>query len=89
VDFWHLLISLKATVSGLQRGGFFTPSVDGALFLGAFVDNCFIGALPPVDFLAVCLVLANAYNFEVVLHFTAIYFSTLTSTHISLLVLTE
>ena len=43
---------------GRKRWGFLTPPVDGAVFLAAFVANCFLGALPPVDFLAVCLVLA-------------------------------
>ncbi|CAJ0649309.1 14412_t:CDS:2, partial [Entrophospora sp. SA101] len=28
----------------------------GALFLAALVANCFLGALPPVDLRAVCLV---------------------------------
>jgi hypothetical protein len=32
--------------------------VAGALFRAALVANCFRGALPPVDFLAVCFVLA-------------------------------
>lgn len=32
--------------------------VEGALFLAALVASCFLGALPPVDFLAVCFVLA-------------------------------
>ena len=32
--------------------------VDGALFLAALVASCFLGAFPPVDFLAVCLVRA-------------------------------
>ena len=58
VDFWNLLISLKATVPGLYLWGFLTPPVAGADFLAAFDANCFLGALPPVDFLAVCLVLA-------------------------------
>ena len=35
-----------------------TPPVDGADFLAALVASCFLGALPPVDFLAVCLVRA-------------------------------
>ena len=30
----------------------------GADFLAALVVNCFLGAFPPVDFLAVCLVRA-------------------------------
>ena len=38
--------------------GFLTPPVDGADFLAALVASCFLGALPPVDFLAVCLVRA-------------------------------
>lgn len=38
--------------------GFFTPPVDGALFLAALVANCFLGAFPPVDLRAVCLVRA-------------------------------
>ena len=37
-----------------------TPPVDGADFLAALVASCFLGALPPVDFLAVCLVRAMA-----------------------------
>lgn len=35
-----------------------TPPVDGVAFLAALVASCFRGAFPPVDFLAVCLVLA-------------------------------
>ena len=58
VDFWYLLISLRATVPGLYLCGFFTPPVAGADFLAALVASCFLGAFPPVDFLAVCLVLA-------------------------------
>merc|ERR1711994_1189990 len=58
VDFWYLLISRRATVPGLYRWGFFTPPVAGADFLAAFVASCFLGAFPPVDFRAVCLVRA-------------------------------
>jgi hypothetical protein len=58
VVFWYLLISLRATVPGLYLWGFLTPPVAGALFLAAFVASCFLGALPPVDLRAVCLVLA-------------------------------
>ena len=58
MDFWYLLISLRATVPGLYLCGFFTPPVAGADFLAALVASCFLGAFPPVDFLAVCLVLA-------------------------------
>ena len=43
---------------GLYLWGFFTPPVDGALFRAALVANCLRGALPPVDFRAVCLVRA-------------------------------
>jgi hypothetical protein len=32
--------------------------VAGADFLAAFVASCFLGAFPPVDFLAVCFVRA-------------------------------
>jgi len=35
-----------------------TPPVAGADFLAALVARCFLGALAPVDFLAVYLVLA-------------------------------
>ena len=49
MDFWNFLISLKATVPGLNLWGFLTPPVVGADFLAAFVANCLRGALPPVD----------------------------------------
>lgn len=39
---------------------------EGALFLAAFVANCFLGAFPPVDFLAVCLVLAILFTLSAV-----------------------
>merc|ERR1719384_2676296 len=58
VDFWYLLISLRATVPGLYLWGFLTPPVDGADFLAALVASCFLGAFPPVDLRAVCLVRA-------------------------------
>jgi hypothetical protein len=62
-DFWNLLISLRATVPGLNLWGFFTPLVacTWADFLAALLANCFLGALAPVFFLAVCLVLAIWY----------------------------
>jgi hypothetical protein len=31
--------------------GFFTPPVLGALLRAAFVASCFLGALPPVDYI--------------------------------------
>ncbi len=62
MDFWYFLISLKATVPGLNLWGFLTPPVDGADFLAALEANCFLGALAPVDFLAVYLVLAILKN---------------------------
>jgi len=40
-----------------------TPPVAGADFLAALVANYFLGALAPVDFLAVCLVLAIKFKF--------------------------
>ena len=41
---------------GLNLCGFLTPPVARADFLAAFVASCFLGALPPVDLRAVCLV---------------------------------
>ena len=38
--------------------GFLTPPVAGALLRAALVASCLRGALPPVDFLAVCFVRA-------------------------------
>ena len=43
---------------GRYLWGFFTPPVAGADFLAALVASCFLGAFPPVDLRAVCLVLA-------------------------------
>jgi len=48
-------------VPGRNLCGFFTPPVAGADFLAAFVAKCFLGALAPVDFLAVYLVLAICF----------------------------
>jgi len=76
VDFWYFRISLRqqlgqsgdgvshrrATVPGLYLWGFFTPPDAGADFLAALVANCFLGALPPVDLRAVCLVRAILVN---------------------------
>ena len=58
VDFWYLRISRRATVPGRYLWGFLTPPVAGADFLAALVASCFLGALPPVDLRAVCLVRA-------------------------------
>merc|ERR1712224_276726 len=58
VDFWYLRISLRATVPGRYLWGFFTPPVAGADLRAALVASCFLGALPPVDLRAVCLVRA-------------------------------
>ena len=60
MDFWYLLISRRATVPGLYLWGFLTPPVAGADFLAALVASCFLGAFPPVDLRAVCLVRAMA-----------------------------
>jgi hypothetical protein len=49
-------------VPGLNLWGFLIPPVAGADFLAAFEANCFLGALAPVDFLAVYLVLAIIDN---------------------------
>ena len=68
VDFWYFLISLRATVPGLNLCGFFKPPVplappavpiDGAVFLAYLVAKCFVGfLLADVLFLAVSFVLA-------------------------------
>ena len=63
VDVWYLRISRRATVPGRYLCGFLTPPVVGADFLAALVASCFRGALPPVDFLAVCFVLAMFPSF--------------------------
>merc|ERR1712224_951651 len=63
VDFWYLRISLRATVPGRYLWGFFTPPVDGADLRAALVASCFLGALPPVDLRAVCLVRAMFLSF--------------------------
>ena len=49
-------ITLLCTVQYLW--GFLTPPVAGADFRAALVANCFLGAFPPVDLRAVCLVRA-------------------------------
>ena len=55
VDFWYRRISRSATVPGLYRCGFLTPpAAAGADLRAALAASCFLGALPPVDFLAVC-----------------------------------
>ena len=56
-DFWNLRISLSACVPGLNRCGFLTPAT-GADFLAFLGASALRGAPPPVDFLAVDLVLA-------------------------------
>ena len=48
---------------GLYLWAFFTPPVAGAVFLAALFARCFRGALVPVFFLAVCLVLAIGFGF--------------------------
>ena len=57
----RLLVSsdlTKGDGTRLYLCGFLTPPVAGADFLAALVANCFLGALPPVDLRAVCLVRA-------------------------------
>merc|ERR1711952_331332 len=60
VDFWYLLMSRRATVPARYLWGFLTPPVAGADFLAALLARCFLGAFPPVDLRAVCLVRAMA-----------------------------
>ena len=63
-DFHHPThrISLNATVPGLYLCGFLTPPVVGADLRAALVASCFLGALPPVDLRAVCLVRAIVFD---------------------------
>ena len=58
------LISLSAHVPGRYRCGFLTPPVMGALLRATFVTGIFFGARPPVDLLAVCLVLRQRQRAE-------------------------
>ncbi len=51
------LISLKAHVPGRHLWLRLTPPVAGALLRAVATTSAFLGARPPVDFLAVCLVL--------------------------------
>ena len=51
------LISLRATVPGLNRCAFLTPPVMGALLRADVATGTFLGARPPVDARAHCLVL--------------------------------
>jgi len=46
------------TLKYVYLWGFFTPPVAGADLRAALVASCFLGALPPVDLRAVCLVRA-------------------------------
>ena len=47
VDFWYLLISLKATIPGLYQRGFLIPPVGVAPKCNNFQDRCFQGCFPP------------------------------------------
>ena len=58
VDFWYFRISLSDTVPGRNLWGFLIPPAEGCAFRAALVARVFLGAFPPVDFLAVCFVLA-------------------------------
>ena len=60
VDFWKRLISRRATVPGLNLWALLTPPATTglAIFFACLTATCFLGAFPPVFFLAVCLVLA-------------------------------
>ena len=58
VDFQNFLISLRATVPGLNLWTFLTPPACTVVFLTYLLAMCFLGALPLTCFLAVCLVLA-------------------------------
>ena len=72
VDFWYLLISRRATVPGRNLCGFLMAPPTTPVFLAALVANCFRGALPPVDFRAVCFVLAifsSVWSFDEIFKF--------------------
>ena len=73
--FWNLLISLRATVPGLNLCGFLTPPVAAWVddFFACLWAMCFLGALPPVFFLAVCLVLAILFMIFVFLELLLVY----------------
>ena len=58
VDFWNLRISLKATVPGRKRWGFFMPPSAGAFLRADLCAKPFLGALAPVFLRAVYLVRA-------------------------------
>merc|ERR1719232_1250882 len=58
VDFWNLLISLRATVPGRNLCGFLTPPVEAVFLAAALCAMCFLGCLVPVCLRAVCLVRA-------------------------------
>ena len=60
------LISLSATVPGLNRCGRLIPPIIGAVLRATFVAGAFLGARPPVDLLAVCLVLRQRQRAETV-----------------------
>ncbi|XAR48563.1 hypothetical protein NMG60_11031421 [Bertholletia excelsa] len=62
VLFWYFLISLSATVLGLNLCGFFTPPVAEADLVVAFAASNFLGAFLPGYFSAACFVLAIFYT---------------------------
>ena len=63
VDFWYLrILSTRRYPGGICA--FLTPPVAGADLRAALVASCFLGALPPVDLRAVCLVRAIVFDLE-------------------------
>lgn len=67
VDFMYLRISRRAIVPGLcliLRTPVAAPDLASSFFFNALLPSCFLGALPSVVFLAVCLVLAIYNNDE-------------------------
>ncbi|KAJ1401556.1 hypothetical protein SESBI_28714 [Sesbania bispinosa] len=57
--FWYFMISLNATIPGRNLCGFFTSLIATMDFRAAFAPSCLCGALPPMDFQAICLVRAS------------------------------
>jgi hypothetical protein len=59
VVFWKRLISRRATIPILNLLGVLTPpAATGAAVTICFLAICFLGALPPVFYLADCFVRA-------------------------------
>ena len=63
--FWNLRMSRRATVPGRYLRGRLRCPLGWAVLRAALVASCLRGALPPVDFRAVCFVRAITYGIQV------------------------